>query len=320
MVVLEFIGLLLTITFAAYMLSRGAEVLAEKWGVNVVGSLILALVTTLPEYSFVFWASMKEQYRVAIGSAIGACTLLITLGYGLVIVLATSRFSRKPVNQIILSKTTRVDAGYLFITAVVAFFFVWHDNALSVWEGLGLTLVFLGYGFQIIHAANRHCSIRHEVTKKAVVWAFIQLVAGGAIVYVCSEPFVDSMIEFAKMIGISPVVIAIVIGPIASEMPEKLTAYMVVMRNGANAELSICNFLGSKVNHNSLLLALMPFVAYSKGKGEVTGLMSANFLIMTALTVLVTALLATGRVYRWHGWVLVGCYIGAMTGAVLYGG
>ena len=55
MAALTFIFLLLVITFAAYLLSIGSEKLAEKWGANIVGSLILALVTTLPEYSFVFW-------------------------------------------------------------------------------------------------------------------------------------------------------------------------------------------------------------------------------------------------------------------------
>lgn len=321
MAIVEFLGLLLILTYAAYLLSQGAEVLSEKWGFNVVGSIMLALVTTLPEYAFVFWASMKEQYRMAIGSAIGSCTLLITLGYGLVILLATSRFSRKPVPEIKLSPATRVDAAYLLVTALVALAFVWGDNALSFWEGLVLAAVFLGYALQVVRSGIvHHAEKGHRVPRRDCILAFVKLIAGGVIVYVCSEPFVDSMIHVATLLGVSPVAIAIVLGPIASEMPEKLTAYIVVLRDGSKAELSVCNFIGSKVNHNSLLLAVMPFVAHVKGHDIVRGLMSINFLVMTILTVVVSGLLATGRVKKWQGFVLVLAYVIAMVLAVGFNG
>ncbi|MHB9035580.1 MAG: sodium:calcium antiporter [Armatimonadota bacterium] len=313
MVILEFTGLLLIIVFAAYLLSRGAEVLADKWGYNIVGSLILALFTTLPEYAFVYWASVKGQYQMAIGSAIGSCTLLITLGYGLVIWLATSKLSKKPVKEIRLSKATRIDALYLLITGLIAFAFVWQDNALSLWEGIVLALVFGGYVFQVFQKGKSHVAPEHHrISRRAMVRAGVEIVLGGIIVYLASEPFVDSMIHIAELMKVSPVVIAIVLGPIASEMPEKLTAYMVVLKNGHKAELSICNFIGSKVNHNSLLLAVMPFVAHFKGHDIVRNLMSPMFVMMTVLTVFVSALLAKGRLQKWQGIGLVGAYVLAM--------
>ncbi|MGB9587735.1 MAG: sodium:calcium antiporter, partial [Armatimonadota bacterium] len=91
MVFAEFVGLLVLVIGAAYLLSHGAEVLSDKWGTTIAGSIVLGLLTTLPEYMFVFWASMKGRYDMAIGSAIGACTLLVTLGYGLVILVATTK-------------------------------------------------------------------------------------------------------------------------------------------------------------------------------------------------------------------------------------
>ncbi|MCL5105548.1 MAG: hypothetical protein M1133_15745 [Armatimonadetes bacterium] len=315
----EFIVLLLIIVFAAYLLSRGAEVLAGKWGCNIVGSIVLALVTTLPEYAFVYWASMKGQYQMAIGSAIGACTLLITLGYGLVIWLATSKLSRHPVKEIRLSKHTRIDAFYLLVTGIVAFVFIWWDDALSLVEAIALALIFAGYVYQVFRAgASDSDMCTHEVTKRQIGRGIVELLIGGVIVYLASEPFVDSMIHIARMWHVSPVLIAIVLGPIASEMPEKLTAYMVVLKNGRNAELSICNFIGSKVNHNSLLLAVMPFVAYHKhGTGAVRNLMSPTFVTMTVLTVLVSALLVRGRLQKWQGITLVGAYVVAMALAML---
>lgn len=313
MVYLVFTGLLLVIVFAAYLLSRGAEVLAEKWGCNIVGSIILALVTTLPEYAFVYWASVKGNYQMAIGSAIGSCTLLVTLGYGVVIVLAMSRLSKKPVKEITLSKATRIDAFYLLITGVVAFLFIWHDNALSFTEGILLTLLLAGYVYQVFrHGGSDKDQKCVKIPTKTMIRAGIDMVLGGVIVYICSEPFVDAMIHLAECWHVSPAVIAIILGPLASEMPEKLTAYMVVLKNGENAELSICNFLGSKVNHNSLLLAVMPFVAFAKGHDTVRNLMSPTLVVMTILTIAVSALLARGRIQKWEGYALILAYIGAM--------
>ncbi len=317
MAILEFCGLLAVIVVAAYMLSHGAERMAEKWGRNIVGSIVLALVTTLPEYAFVFWAAMKHQYAMAIGSAVGACVLLITLGYGLVIVLATSRLGKNKVDHVQLSKATRIDAAYLLITGAVAFVFVWSNDRLSVFEGIILALLLGGYMFQVIRGSKKHHQQTKHVSRRQMAIAWAEIVFAGAIVFVSSEPFVDSMIHIAEMFSISPVVIAVILGPIASEMPEKLAAYITVLRDSNAAELSVCNFLGSKVNHNSLLLGIIPFVACANtGQCAVPGLLSTTFVLMTVFTVGVSALLINGRLHKWQGYMLIGCYVAAMVFAV----
>lgn len=316
MVFIEFVGLLVIIFGAAYMLSHASEAFAKKWGVTITGSLLLGLLTTLPEYTFVYWASVKGRYDMAIGSAIGACTLLVTLGYGLVILIATTKLSRKPVPFIKLSKATRIDAVFLLLTALVAFALVWKDNALDFVDGIILAAMFFLYVWLMLKLSHIHEDGLDHVPAKRILSAAVQMVIGGAVIFFVSEPFVDKMILIAKALQVSPVVIAIILGPIASEMPEKLTAYVTVRRNGGLAQISICNFIGSKVNHNSLLLAIIPFVALTHGVTKVQGLMSEMFLVMTGLTVLVSAALARGVIYRWHGAVLIACYVAAMAIAI----
>lgn len=316
MVFAEFTGLLVLVIGAAYLLSHGAEVLSDKWGSTIAGSIVLGLLTTLPEYMFVFWASMKGRYDMAIGSAIGACTLLVTLGYGLVILVATTKLSRQPVSVIRLSRATRIDALFLLITAVIAFLFIWRDDGLSLTEGIILGILFFVYAGLVLKMSAQYEEGLVHVSNRRLGIAFVQLLIGGIIIFVVSEPFVDAMIGVAKALGVSPVIIAIVLGPIASEMPEKMTAYITVWRNGGLAQLSICNFIGSKVNHNSLLLAVIPFVAVAHGTWNVHGLMSGMFALMTLFTVIVSAMLARGRIYRWHGALLVAGYVLAMVLAI----
>lgn len=313
MLILEFLSLLMVIVLGSWLLSYGAEIVAEKYGSNLAGSIILALITTLPEYMFVTWASLKGEYPMALGSAVGACTLLVTLGYGSVILLSTTRLSRRPVPQIELSRATQIDAIYLLITAVVAFILVWEGGGLDVKDGIILSVIFAAY---VVHhyRAARHFVRQSEasVPGRRLAWAALLLVLGGALIVVLSERFVESMLEIAHAFGVSPLAVAIVLSPLASELPEKMTAYITVIRDARLAEISVCNFMGSKVNHNSLLLAFMPFIAAMRGEGQVPRLLGISFEWMTLLTVIAALSLARRKLQRWEGWVYLALYLATL--------
>jgi cation:H+ antiporter len=315
--VLEFVGLLLILTGAAALLSYGAEVLAERYGANFTGSIVLALITTLPEYMLVIWASIKGLYHEAVGSAVGSCTLLITLGYGSIILFATSRISRKPVKVVKLSKSTQVDALYLLVTALVAFALAWEGNGFDLKDAVILVLMFVAY---ILHVAKGAVKFARENAvgdhaPGGILRSVSLLVIGGVVIFFASKPFVDSMVALAHHLGVSPVTIFIILGPLASEMPEKITAYITVIRDGKLAEISVCNFIGSKVNHNSLLLGTMPIIALLQGRDGVPGIISLPFIIMTALTVVATVSLSRRKLERWEGVMFVLLYASVIWGA-----
>ena len=307
---LIFFLLFIGIIVAAALLSYGAEVFAERWGANFVGSVVLGLITTLPEFFFVIWACIKNEYQMAVGSAVGACSLLVTLGYGTVILVATTPLSRKPVREIHLSKTTQIDAIYLLLTAVVAFFLAWEKNGLDLKDAIILIAIFLGYVVHLSHEAMQFAkTLEKEHIISGNIWkASLYLAVGGAMIFFLSEPFVNSMIEMAHALKISPVTIAVVLGPLASEMPEKMTAYLTVKRDAKLAEISICNFIDSKVNHNSLLLGILPLIALSRGLKQVDGVLSGSFVLMTLLTVVATLSLARRRLKTSDGLVFLLLY------------
>lgn len=312
MVFAEFVGLLIFLTLGAYFLSLGAEEIANRFGANFAGSIVLALITTLPEYLFVIWASIKGHYDMAAGSAFGACLILVTLGYGSIILFSTTKISRKPVKEIELSRHTKIDAIYLLVTALIAFILAFLGDSLSLIDGLLLILIFVGYIYHVSMVALGHYKQNKEnnvVHKGSLLRSSLFLLLGGLIILFLSEPFVDSMIEVAEYMKISPVVIAILLGPIASEMPEKLTAYITVIRNARLAEISICNFIGSKINHNSLLLSALPIVAFFRGDGEVKNVITPVFILMTLATVFATISLSRRKLVRWEGYVFILLYI-----------
>lgn len=300
MIFLHFLGLLLIITLASSLLSYGAETLEKKFGANLVGSILLALVGTLPEYMFVIWAAVKGNYDVAIGSTIGACSLLVTLGYGSVILLATTNLSKNPVKAIPLSHQTHIDIIYLAVTAIVALFLVWEGKGLDLKDAIILIVLFFIYIIHVIHHSFKHQGME-EKKVMGIGKGILFLIIGGVIIFFASHPFVDVMIEMAHILKISPMTIAIILGPIASEIPEKLTAYITVIRNGSLAEISICNFIGTKVNHHSLLIGTLALIGFLKGDAPLTGMLGIPFLLMTGLTLVAVFNLSGKRLAKLHG-------------------
>ncbi len=308
MIYLQIIALLLVIVFLAFLLSLGAETLSYSFGKNFTGSVILGLITTLPEYMFVVWACIKGEYNVAVGSSVGACSILITLGYGTVILLATSKFAKHSSNNITLGKGTRVDALYLLLTAFIAYILAWEKNGFDLKDGIILIALFLIY---VIHHAKE--AINHSKTQistdpkpkpKDIIKAIFYLACGGAGVIILSEPFVDLIIKLAQELGVSAVAVAIIIGPLASEMPEKLTAYITVLRDARLAEMSICNFIGSKVNHNSLLFGFIPIIGlFAHNQSNIHNIITPSFTLMTITTIIVSFNLYLGKLSRWQGFV-----------------
>jgi len=306
MVFLHFFVLLAIITAASAILSYGSESLAKRYGANLVGSIFLTLIGNLPEYMFVIWASIKGNYDVAIGSTIGSCSLLVTLGYGSVILTATT-ISKKPVKEILLSHHIHINTIYLGATAIIALFLVWEGKGLDLKDSIILIGLFFLYVIQVVHHSYQHRE-ENEGKKVGIKKGFLSLIVGGIIIFFSSNPFVDVMIEMSHKLGVSPITIAIIIGPIASELPEKLTAYITVMRNGGLAEISICNFIGAKVNHNSLLIGTLGLIGFLKGESEVTGIFGIPFLLMTGLTLFATLNLLTKRLTKLHGIIFVLLY------------
>lgn len=316
----EFTGLLLVIFVCSVAMSIAVEKLAERWGANFSGSILLGLVTVLPEYLIVFFAVKKGEYDGAVGAVTGAAAMLVTIGYGLVILTATSRFSRKPVEVIELSPTTRIDALYLFLTAIVAIVLALIGDGLGMVDAAILTLIFIAYVIHLgLDAAKKSKAQAKAGQRTPVFWPLVALAVSGGLVVAVAEPFVESMIGLAEGFGVPHLAIFLILSPIASEMPEKLTAFVTVRRDGKLAEISVCNFIGSKINHNSLLPAMMPLVALLYGRGGLIPHVAVPaFWMMTGLTLIAGFSLSLGRLRHWQGWFFTALFLLMILVAIVF--
>ena len=292
------LGWLGELIFASWLLSDGAEHLSERWGGRFVGRTLLSVATTLPEIAIVVAAAKTGSYGTAIGSALGSNLFMMTFGLAIMIIIATTRLSKAP-QKFIDVKEFGLDKIFLIITAVAGA--VMFLNGFDVFDGIifaGLFAVYLGFAFRemkqekkkIPFEVNLHENHSQIKSKKHFTRAMILFVAGTVGIFIGAAPFVQALQGVSVDIGVSVVVLAVIVSPIAGEMPEKISMILLARKGAAGASIAVANVLGSKILNNTLLLSVAIFAAMSyKGfsaKIPNTAMLENQMILVTVITII----------------------------------
>jgi cation:H+ antiporter len=310
---------------ASWLLAYGAEHLSTRFGAKFVGRTLLSVATTLPEIAIVMYAASAGLYEVAIGAGLGSNILMMTLGLALMLLIATTRLSKAPLKRIDVS-TFKIDKLFLLVSALI--------SAMLLLDGYNYMdgIIFVGMFVAYILLAFIEMKREQNINKPAVVKtlegksvstpvhvltnkndmtkSILVFVAGTIGILVAAGPFVDSLQTFSEDIGVSTIVLAVIISPIAGEMPEKISMMILARKGAAGAAIAIANVLGSKILNNSLLLGVAIIAAMYHG-GFFTTIPNSEMLwfqMMLATSITVVALIP-----------LFKRYIGVRTGILLLG-
>ena len=294
------------LTVASWILSYGAEHLSKKYGGKFVGRTLLSVATTLLEIAIVVYAAAAGSYGVAIGAGLGSNLLMMTLGLSIMLLIATTRLSKAPLKGVDVS-TFKLDKIFLVITAIVsALLFIDGYNYI---DGIVFTLMFVAYLVmalyemkaekskikpqELLHNIGDHEIVEVKEEQKSnkgfdrqMLKAYLAFLAGTIGILLGAEPFIHSLEGFSIEVGISAVILAVIISPIAGEMPEKVSMMILARKGAAGAAIAIANVLGSKILNNTLLLAVAVFGAMYHG-GFFASIDLSN--ILTYKVVLVTS-------------------------------
>ena len=325
------------LTIASWILSYGAEHLSEKYGAKFVGRVLLSIATTLPEIAIVIYAAANGSYGVAIGSGLGSNLLMMTLGLAIMLIIATTRLSKAPLKHIDVS-TFKNDMLFLIFAAVISFvLFLDGYNYIDGFIFLGLFagyIVLSLYEMKIENKEKVANTIKNNINntadnldskKKLIIEKnipynnkkFIKAIGAffiGAIgILIGAEPFIHSLEGVSTEIGISAVILAVIISPIAGEMPEKISMMLLARKGAAGAAIAIANVLGSKILNNTLLLAVAVFAAmYSFGfyeTIEITELLYYQIILVTIITIIAVLPMFRKKIGLSFGLILLCMYI-----------
>ena len=319
------------LTGASFLLSYGAEHLSMKYGAKFVGRTLLSVATTLPEIAIVVYAAADGAYGVAIGAGLGSNLLMMTLGLAIMLLIATTRLSKAPLKGVDV-RTFKLDKIFLIATALVSA--VLFIDGYGYYDGFifaGMFGAYLVVALVEMKAENRANKAKQVVEAHKVVSfaedspahgrkmsgkmtkAVLAFAAGTAGIFLGAEPFIHSLEGYSLETGVSVIVLAVIISPIAGEMPEKISMMLLARKGAAGASIAVANVLGSKILNNTLLLAVAVFGAmYYAGFFEVIQASAAlqyQIILVTVVTLIAIALMFKKEIGLKEGIVLAIMYV-----------
>ena len=299
------------LTVASFLLAYGAEHLSKKYGAKFVGRTLLSVATTLPEIAIVIYAAAGGFYGTAIGAGLGSNLLMMTLGLSIMLLIATTRLSKAPLKGVDVA-TFKLDKIFLLATAVIsAALFIDGYNFIDGFIFAAMFGAYLVMALMEMRAEKKVVKTKqekeagnnpgHKVVKveeslpekgpsKEMIKAVLAFAAGTAGIFLGAGPFIHSLEGFSIEVGISVIVLAVIISPIAGEMPEKISMMLLARKGAAGASIAVANVLGSKILNNTLLLAVAVFGAMYHGgfytNIEANPILQYQMILVTTVTIL----------------------------------
>jgi cation:H+ antiporter len=255
------------------------------------------------------------------------------LGLSIMLLIATTRLSKAPLKGIPVGMF-KLDKIFLLGTAVIsAALFVDGYNFV---DGFAFSALFIAYiimAFVEMREERKRESLKNSEIQKvqdksrlieidepgasvrvfdrAMLKAVLAFVAGTIGIVMGAGPFIHSMQGFSLEVGISAIILAVIISPIAGEMPEKISMMILARKGAAGASIAIANVLGSKILNNTLLLAVAVFGAMFHA-GFYTTIELTTVLLYQVILVTVVTIIALVPLFKREIGLKVGILLASM--------
>ena len=236
---------------------------------GAVGSLLAGVGTAMPETLIPIVAIIQGGHgadSVAVGAILGAPFLLATIAMTVIGVVALAYRSRRP-------QGTRLNAHGPTIERDLRFFMVFFALALllgfgaPLWARLPAALLMLcAYGVYVRRTLHRGGEVQDEESISPLIMdpsagrdpslrlMIVQFLTGLAAILAGAHLFVEQLIDVARSIGVEPLVLSLVLAPLATELPEKANSFFWV-RVGKDS-LALGNVTGAMVFQSTIPVAV----------------------------------------------------------------
>jgi cation:H+ antiporter len=262
-------ALLLLFSFAvvlagALLFTNAIEWIGHKLAVGegAVGSILAAVGTAMPETLIAIvalFSANEGSEDVAIGAIVGAPFLLGTLAMGLVGLFAYLYRNRRATGVELNAHRETLERDLLFFLGLflIGGLLAWGPPA-AVRIPVGIAFI-AAYVLYIALTLRGGGEVQDEETLNpliferrvefredpAIVLCIIQLLVGLGAMVGGAHLFVEELLHIAESIGVDALVLALVLAPLATELPEKVNSFFWV-REGKDA-LALGNITGAMV-------------------------------------------------------------------------
>ena len=247
---------------------NGVEWIGHRFamGQKATGTLLAAFGTALPEsivtlVAVAFGASAAQK-DIGVGAAMGGPLVLATIGYAIAgaALLACKRPLRTASAEADFAALSRDQAWFigLFVIklAVGMIAFVYKP-----WLGVLFLAAYAAYAWKEATAEAGESEgelsplkLQPKAASPATVMIVLQTLAALTVVYFASRVFVGSLGDLGHRIGLAPQLLALLLSPIATELPEILNA-LIWIRQG-KVRLALANISGAMMIQATVPTAL----------------------------------------------------------------
>ncbi|MDA8097647.1 MAG: sodium:calcium antiporter [Desulforudis sp.] len=265
--VLEILASLVIILLGAKYFTNGMEWLGKKLQLSkgAVGSVFAAVGTALPETIVpvvaILFGTGAIGHEVGVGAILGAPFMLSTVAF-VVVGVATLTARNRESRNIMPNRCIRRDLTFFLIVytlAVGATFMSPLGKNLVV---VVLIMAYITFVYQTLR--DEECFGEDDVVEPLYFarkqedpdqWRIIlQVVLALGAIIVGAKLFVDGVTALAVGLGVPAFIFALLIAPVATEMPEKFNS--VIWINEEKDTLAMGNITGAMVFQSSMIPAL----------------------------------------------------------------
>jgi len=240
---------------------NGVEWVGRRLGVGstATGTVLAAFGTALPESAVTFVAVVfgrnTAQKEIGIGAAVGGPLVLSTISYAVVgIVLWASRLKLQRANTDLQLDTQRLsrDQAWFLLIFIVALALGLLSFPFKRWLGI---LLFGAYALYVWREMSAGHGGEHDDEELAplkfspknphpsLAWACLQTLTALVVIAVASHSFVSQLENIGTHLGVAPQLVALILSPVATELPETLNA-VIWVRQGRE-RLALANISGA---------------------------------------------------------------------------
>ena len=249
---------IIVIYYSCELFVNGIEWVGRKFNISqcAVGTILAAFGTALPESVVTFVAvafqATKEQQDIGVGAAMGGPLVLGTIAYAVVgLCIIVFRKKRELGTDIdIDSDKLRHDQLWflsIFIFKVLLGFLAFSGKPFTAFLFLG------AYAFYFYKEMRLECSLALEEleplkfqphkTDPTIFWVVAQTIFALILITASSHVFVTNLELISTLWNVHPLVVSLLLSPLATELPEILNA-VIWVRQGKET-LALGNISGS---------------------------------------------------------------------------
>jgi cation:H+ antiporter len=266
---------------------------------------VVAFGTSAPEMAVSVDAALSGSSDLAIGNVIGSNVANILLILGISALAAPLLVAEQIIRQEI-----PVMIGASLLVLVLAL-----DGSIGRAEAALLLVLVIAYTvFLVVQSRRASQATSDEFFTEIPTsqwdrhWGVqVALVLGGlALLVLGADWLVDAAVVFAKMMGVSDLVIGLTVVAIGTSMPEIATSLIAALRG--QRDIAVGNVVGSNIFN---LLAVLGAAGVVSANGLDVPEAARNFdlWVMLAVAFACLPILITGReIARWEGAVFLGYY------------